>query len=168
MSKLILRTEGDRHIIATRRFAAPPEAVYQAHTVPKLIRKWLLGPEGWTMPICICDARPGGKIRYEWTDGKGGGFYLTGEFIELVPFSRIVHVERMHLPDPTPDNHVETRFEVEGTGTLLTMRMTLPDAETRAAMLATGMERGMEASYVRFETQIAGEWERVLGEGDRT
>jgi uncharacterized protein YndB with AHSA1/START domain len=38
------------------------------------------------MPICICDARPGGKIRYEWADGKGGGFYLTGEFIELVPF----------------------------------------------------------------------------------
>jgi uncharacterized protein YndB with AHSA1/START domain len=115
------------------------------------------------MPICICDARPGGKIRYEWADGKGGGFSLTGEFIELVPFSRIVHVERMHLPDPTPDNHVETRFEAEGTGTLLTMRMTLPDAETRAAMLATGMEHGMEASYVRLETQIAGEWEQMRG-----
>jgi uncharacterized protein YndB with AHSA1/START domain len=68
-----------------------------------------------------------------------------------VPFSRIVHVERMHLPDPTPDNHVETRFEPDGTGTLLTMRMTLPNAETRAAMLRTGMEHGMEASYARLE-----------------
>ena len=66
------------------------------------------------MPVCISEARPGGKIRYEWTDGKGGGFYLTGEYLELVPFSRIVHVERMHLPDPTPDNHVETRFEPDG------------------------------------------------------
>ena len=167
MSKLTLRTEGDRHVVVTRRFAAPPEAVYRAHTVPKLIRKWLLGPEGWTMPVCICDARPGGKFRYEWSDGKGGDFYVTGEFIELVPFSRIVHVERMHLPDPTPDNHVETRFEVEGPGTLLTMRMTLPDAKTRTAMLATGMERGMEASYVRFETQIAGEWDRMLEQRDR-
>jgi len=107
MSKLTLRTEGDRHVVVVRRFAAPPEAVYRAHTEPKLIRKWLLGPEGWTMPVCICDARPGGKIRYEWADGKGGGFTLTGEFIELVPFSRIVHVERMHLPDPTPDNHAK-------------------------------------------------------------
>ena len=106
------------------------------------------------MPVCISEARPGGKIRYEWTDGKGGGFYLTGEYVELVPFSRIVHVERMHLPEPTPDNHVETRFEQDGTGTLMTMRMTLPDAETRAAMLATGMERGMEASYVRLEAMI--------------
>jgi len=151
MSKLSLKTEGDRHVVVTRRFAASPEAVYRAHTEPALIQRWMLGPEGWGMPVCICEARPGGRIRYEWANGKGGGFHLTGEFIELVPFRRIVHVERMHLPDPTPDNHSETRFAPDGTGTLMTMRMTLPDAQTRAAMLATGMEHGMEASYVRLE-----------------
>ena len=99
MSKMTLRTEGDKHVVVTRHFAASPEAVYRAHTEPKLIQKWLLGPEGWTMPVCISEARPGGRIRYEWADGKGGGFYLTGEYLELVPFSRIVHVERMHLPE---------------------------------------------------------------------
>jgi Activator of Hsp90 ATPase homolog 1-like protein len=57
----------------------------------------------------------------------------------------------MHLPDPTPDNHVVTTFTPDGSGTLMTMRMTLPDAETRKAMLGTGMEHGMEASYVRLE-----------------
>ena len=154
MSKLILRTEGDTHVIVTRRFAASPEAVYRAHTEPKLVQQWMLGPDGWTMPVCICEARPGGKIRYEWTNGKGRGFYLTGEFIELVPYSRIVHVERMHLPDPCPDNHVETRFEPDGSGTLMTMQMTLPDAQSRAAMLASGMEHGMEASYVRLEAMV--------------
>lgn len=151
MSKLTLKTEGDTHVVVTRRFAASPEKVYRAHTEPELLRKWLLGPEGWTMPVCINDARPGGKIRYEWSDGKGGGFHLTGEFIALEPYSRIVHVERMHLPDTTPDNHVETRFAPDGQGTLMTMRMTLPDAATREAMLATGMEDGMEASYRRME-----------------
>jgi len=60
----------------------------------------------------------------------------------------------MHLPQPTPDNHVETKFEQDATGTLMTRRMTLPDAKTRAAMLATGMEHGMEASYVRLEAMI--------------
>ncbi len=151
MSKLTLKTEGDRYIVVTRRFVAPPEAVYRAHTEPELLQKWLLGPEGWTMPVCISELRPGGKIRYEWTDGKGGGFHLTGEYLELEPFSRIVHVERMHLPDPTPDNRVETRFAPDGDGTVMTMRMTLPDAETRAAMLATGMEHGMEDSYARLD-----------------
>ena len=151
MSKLTLKTEGDRYIVVTRRFVAPPEAVYRAHTEPELLQKWLLGPKGWTMPVCLSEPQPGGKIRFEWTDGKGRGFYQTGEYLALEPFSRIVHVERMHLPDPTPDNHVETRFAPDGSGTVMTMRMTLPDAETRAAMLATGMERGMEDSYARLD-----------------
>jgi uncharacterized protein YndB with AHSA1/START domain len=151
MSELTLTTEGETHVVVTRRFAATPEAVYRAHTEPKLIQKWMLGPEGWTMPKCICEAWPGGKIRYEWVKGDGRGFFLTGEFIELVPFSRIVHVERMHLPDQTPGNHIETAFAPDVKGTLMTMRMTLPNAEVRAAMLATGIERGMEASYVRLE-----------------
>lgn len=154
MSKLSVKSEGDRYVIVTRHFAARPELVYRAHTDTALIQRWMLGPDGWTMPACICDARPGGLIRYEWSNGKGGGFYLTGEFVELEPFSRIVHIERMHLPDPTPDNRIETRFDPDGAGTLMTMRMTLPSAEVRAAMLATGMEHGMEASYVRLEGMI--------------
>ena len=151
MSKIMLKTEGDHHIVVTRHFAATPEAVYRAHTEPALIQKWMLGPEGWTMPVCIQDLRPGGKFRFEWSHGARGGFYITGEYLELEPYSRIVHVERMHLPDPTPENHVETRFDVDGTGTLMTMRMTLPDAGTRGQMLASGMEHGMEASYARLE-----------------
>jgi uncharacterized protein YndB with AHSA1/START domain len=151
MSKMTMKTEGYTHLIVTRRFTAPPEAVYRAHTEPELIKKWLLGPEGWSMPVCISEVRPGGKIRYEWTNGKGGGFHLTGEYLELNPYSRIVHVERMHLPDPTPDNHVETRFDRDGEGTWMTLRMTLPDEQTRANMLASGMEGGMEASYLRLD-----------------
>ena len=154
MSKLTLKTEGDTHLVITRRFAAPPEAVYRAHTDPRIVQRWMLGPEGWTMPVCISEAQPGGKIRYEWSNNKGGGFFLTGEFLELRPYNKIVHVERMYLPDPTPDNHVETTFSPDGTGTLMTMRMSLPDAKTRALMLATNMEAGMEASYVRLEKLV--------------
>ncbi|MBV8672375.1 MAG: SRPBCC domain-containing protein, partial [Acidobacteriaceae bacterium] len=74
--------------------------------------------------------------------------------LEVVPNRRVVHVERMHMPDATPDNHVETTFEPDGDGTLLTLRMTLPDGQTRAAILSTGMEHGMEASYVRLEEML--------------
>lgn len=154
MSRLTLKTEGDTHVVVTRRFAASPKAVFRAHTEAGLIQKWMLGPEGWTMPVCISEPKPGGKIRCEWTDGKGGDFHLTGEYIAVEPYSRTVHVERMFLPDPTPDNHVETRFQAEGDGTLLTMRMTLPNADARAMMLSTGMEEGMEASYARMEEML--------------
>jgi uncharacterized protein YndB with AHSA1/START domain len=156
MTKLTLKTEGDTHVVVTRYFHANPEAVYRAHTEPDLIQRWLLGPDGWTMPVCISEPRPGGAIRYEWENpkGKASRFHLTGEYLELEPFSRIVHVERMFLPGPTPDNHIETRFERDGDRTLMTMRMTLPDAATRAQMLATGMEHGMEMSYVRLENML--------------
>jgi uncharacterized protein YndB with AHSA1/START domain len=152
---MTLKTEGDRYVVVTRRFAASPEAVYRALTEPALLQKWCLGPAGWTMPVCINEAWPGGKIRWEWANAKGGGFYLTGEYVELLPFSRIVHVERMHLPDPTPDNYVVNQLVADGDGTLMTMRMTLPDEATRAQMLSTGMEKGMEASYVRLDALVA-------------
>ena len=69
-----LETEGDSVIVVTRRFAASAEALYRAHTEPELIQQWLLGPEGWTMPACICEARPQGKLRYEWSNDQGRGF----------------------------------------------------------------------------------------------
>ena len=149
-----LVTDGDTRIVITRRFLAPPALVFRAHTDPALIQRWMLGPDGWTMPRCHSDARPGGTFRFEWSDGKGNGFHATGEYLEVTP-ARIVHVERMFLPDPTPDSHVETRFDPDGTGTKLTMVMTLPDAEARAAVLASGMEDGLEASYARLETIMA-------------
>jgi uncharacterized protein YndB with AHSA1/START domain len=145
------RRQACRRDAAVRRLAG---SGYRAHTEPSIVRQWLLGRDGWTMPVCLSEARPGGRIRYEWSDGKGRAFYLTGEYVTLEPYRRIVHVERLHLPDPTPDNHVETTFEPDGDGTSMTMRMTLPDAGTRAGMPATGMERGMEASYVRLERTI--------------
>src|SRR5438552_10209262 len=65
MSKMTLKTEGDRHVMVTRRFAASPEAVYRAHTEPRQIEKWLLGPDGWTMPVCVSEARRKDPLRVD-------------------------------------------------------------------------------------------------------
>ena len=119
MSKMSLKTEGDVTIVVTRRFNAPPEAVYRAHTEPALVQTWMLGPEGWTMPVCQIDLRAGGKIRYEWSNGNGRGFYLTGELVELTPFSRIVHIERMR----DGVRRIQNVAEIAGMeGEIITMR----------------------------------------------
>ncbi len=144
-------TPSDEEVVVTRVVDAPRRIVFDAWTDPRHVPRWQTGPDGWTMPVCISEARSGGKIRYEWSNGKGGEFYVTGEYVELEPFSRLVHIERMHMPDPTPDNHIVTTFTPDGAGTLMMMRMTLPDSATRAMMLASGMEGGMEASYVRLQ-----------------
>jgi uncharacterized protein YndB with AHSA1/START domain len=126
--------------------------VVAAHVEPALMRRWMLGPDGWSMPICEYDANEGGKIRFVWkNDADGSSFSLTGELLVVEKPTRIVHVERMHLPETTPDNRVETRFAPEGKGTRLTMTMTVDDAATMDAMVATGMTDGMEKSYARLE-----------------
>jgi uncharacterized protein YndB with AHSA1/START domain len=151
---LTLTTEFDTHVVVTRHFNAPPDVVYRAHTEPAILQQWLLGPDGWTMPVCVCEPWPGGKMRYEWANAKGHSFFITGEIVEVDPGRRIVHIEVMHCPDPTPENRVETTFESDGDGTLMTLRMTLPSAEVRSMMLSTGMATGMEASYVRLESLL--------------
>ena len=140
-------------LIVTRHFAAPPARVWAAHMEPALIQQWLLGPDGWTMPVCENDTRPGGKIRYEWREpATGHGFSMTGTYELVDAPHRSIHIEQMHLPDPTPENRVETRFDADGTGTLLTMTMTVADAATMEAMISSGMTDGMETSYKRLES----------------
>lgn len=154
MEPLQLRVEGDTQVVITRRFAAPPEAVFRAHIDADLMKQWMTGPDGWSMLECESDARPGGKIRCVWAHPEQDGFFLTGEYVAVEPHHRLEHIERMHFPDPTPDNHIVTTFAADGEGTMMTMVMTLPSKEVREAMLATGMDAGMEASYQRLETTI--------------
>lgn len=139
-----------------RRFAAPPDRVFAAHVDPALIQRWCLGPDGWRMPVCVNDARPGGDFRWEWANGEGAGFHVTGTYEVVEPPQggrpgRIVHAERMFLPDPTPDNHVETTFAPDGDGTLLTVVMRVESPEAMDAMVASGMTDGMETSYARID-----------------
>jgi len=154
MPPLSVRLIGDTQVEVVRHFDAAPAQVYRAHTDPDLLPLWMTGPDGWRMTECVSDLRPGGGIRFAWADDKGAGFHLTGEYLEIEPGARIVHVERMFLPDATPDNRVETRFEADGNGTRLVMTMTVPSADVRQAMLDTGMTVGMEASYARLEARV--------------
>ncbi|WP_324454530.1 SRPBCC domain-containing protein [Pararhodobacter sp.] len=138
--------------VVTRQFAAPPAHVFAAHSEPALVRQWLTGPDGWVMARCEIDLRPGGTLRYDWqrTDGSGA-FHLTADVLAVEAPHRIEHVERMFLPDPTPDNTVETRFVADGGGTRMVMTMRVADAATMDQMLETGMADGMEASYARLD-----------------
>ena len=62
MNGLKLEVEGETVVVVTRHFAAPPEKVFRAHTDPAIVQRWMLGPDGWTMPVCILEAQPGGRI----------------------------------------------------------------------------------------------------------
>ncbi|HCQ66280.1 MAG TPA: hypothetical protein DIU07_14505 [Rhodobacteraceae bacterium] len=146
--------DGDTNLTVTRHFAATPDLVFRAHTDCALMQRWMLGPPGWSMPGCEMDPRPGGAYRHDYAGPDGEEFSIVGEIIEIEPNRRIRHVEYMLVPERTPDNNLETLFEAAEGGTRLTLRMTLPDAAAREAMLATGMMEGMELAYQSLDDLV--------------
>jgi uncharacterized protein YndB with AHSA1/START domain len=146
----------DTEVRITRVVRGPVEAVWRAHQDPDLVRKWLLGPDGWTMPVCEIATEVGGTYRYEWepVDGhEGTRFGFTGELLELEAPHRSVTTERMIGTDGPSTRNEMTLTPVEG-GTLLSIVITYPSAELRDQILATGMIDGMERSYQRLEDLI--------------
>ena len=131
------------------------EHIWRAHHDRHLLQRWLLGPSGWTMPVCEVATTVGEKYRYEWepVDSAEGRFGFEGDLLESAPPYRAVTTERMiGLPGEGTIN--ELTLTPVGEGTLLTLVITFPDAATRDAVLATGMTDGMETSYQRLETEI--------------
>jgi uncharacterized protein YndB with AHSA1/START domain len=156
MSDLKLGPQGDREIVVIRSFNAPRDLVFEAFTKPELVQRWMLGSDGWSMPVCTIDFRVGGKGRYEWKspDGKHG-MALSAEFIEIVRPERIVHKE-VFDGTPVPVASVITSTFVEKAGrTTMTMVIRYPSPEVRDFMLKSGMEHGMALSYDRLETVLA-------------
>jgi uncharacterized protein YndB with AHSA1/START domain len=130
------------------------EAVWAAHHDAGLVRRWLLGPDGWEMLVCELAADVGDTYRYEWQREDGSErFGFTGELLESVPGVRSVTTERMIGADGSSTRNEMTLTPVAG-GTLLSIVITYPSAEVRDMVLATGMTDGMEASYVRLEERI--------------
>lgn len=148
-----LTTPSDREIAISRTFDAPAALVWDAHTDPVLLRRWMLGPPGWSMPVCDIDLRVGGRYRYEWrSDADGSQFGTGGEYREIVPGRRMVHTEQM---DGMPGEALCT-FELAERGgrTTLTYTMLFPTTEARDAALESGMSDGMAAGYDRLEGEI--------------
>ena len=82
----------DREVRVTRTFNAPRTLVWDAHTKPELIQKWMLGPPGWSMPVCEMDVRKNGKYRWRWrNDSSGKEFGFHGTFEDVKAPSRIAH-----------------------------------------------------------------------------
>ena len=140
----------DTQVRVARVIRGSVEQVWHAHNDSELMKKWLLGPDGWTMPVCEIAASVGDSYRYEWApEGGGEGFGFTGELLESEQPYRSVTTESMIGMEGQTINEL-TLTPVDG-GTLLSLVITYESAEQRDAILATGMTGGMETSYQRLE-----------------
>jgi uncharacterized protein YndB with AHSA1/START domain len=146
----------DVHVKITRAFEAPRHLLWRAHTEPELMRRWLLGPDGWVMTICENDLVVGGSYRNAWAPEEGSpgeAFGFEGENLVIDPERRMVTTERMTGLDAPGTVNDLTFDEADGV-TLMTLLITYTDAAQRDMILATGMTDGMETSYQRLEREL--------------
>ena len=144
----------DTQVRVSRVIRGTREQVWRAHHEPELMQQWLLGPDGWTMPVCEIATEVGGTYTYEWeSDDDGSRFGFTGELRESVAPYRSVSTEQMIGSDGPVTLNEMTLTPVEG-GTLLSIVITYPSAAVRDMILATGMTGGMETSYARLEDLV--------------
>jgi uncharacterized protein YndB with AHSA1/START domain len=163
IDKAQVTTPSDREVKVTRSFRAPRALVYRAYTQPELVRRWLLGPPGWSMPVCEMDVRVGGKYRWSWrNDQDGSEFGFSGTFREVQPPAKLVHTEAYDPGTvgggyPGQDALVTVTFAEDGGVTTMTALIDFGSKEARDAAVATGMTDGMEQSYQLLDTLLGEE-----------
>src|ERR1700730_803239 len=147
-------TPSDQEIRMTRLFDAPRHLVFEAMTKPEHVKRWWgrLG-EGYSVPVCEIDLRPGGAWRFVNRHPKGEVAF-SGEYREITPPSRLVFTEIFEqFPDSV--SVVTAEFTEEGGNTRLTVTVRYPTPEVRDAVLASGMARGAGISYDRLDELVA-------------
>ena len=147
-------TPSDQEIRMTRLFDAPRHLVFAAMTQPEHVKRWWgrLG-EGYSVPVCEIDLRPGGAWRFVNRHPKGEAAF-HGEYREITPPSRLVFTE-IFEEFPNSVSVVTAEFTEEDGKTRLTATVRYPSPEVRDMVLASGMSRGAGISYDRLEDLVA-------------
>jgi uncharacterized protein YndB with AHSA1/START domain len=145
-------TPSEREAAMTRVFDAPREVVWEAWTSPEHLRHWLLGPEGWAMPICEIDLRPGGAWHFGWRADDGSELEMRGEYREVTPPERIVNTENWGGDWPETLNTVE--FAEDEGKTTVTLTILYPSKEARDAAIETGMKEGANRSFDLLDQRL--------------
>lgn len=148
-------TPSDREIRMTRLFAAPRHLVFEAMCRPEHITQWWgrLG-EGYSVPVCEVDLRPGGKWRFSNRTPKGELATFYGVYREVAPPDRVVFTE-IFEPFPDAESVVTAILTEENGQTRLTATVNYPSLEIRDMVLQSGMARGAAISYDRLDEVAA-------------
>lgn len=151
---LTIEPLGDRQVRISRRFAAPRGLVFDAHTRPELVRRWV-GPATWTFTDCTIDLRVGGTYRYVMRGPEGDELVLHGTFDVVDPPSLLVTRESVSDDWTGGETRNTTTFdEVDGV-TTVTLIIEFASAASRDAALATRMSEGVAEGFVRLDALLA-------------
>jgi uncharacterized protein YndB with AHSA1/START domain len=145
-----------RDLVIERSFHAPRELVFDAFTKPELVRRWLLGPDGWTMPVCEIDLRVGGAYRYVWRKAGVPDMGMGGVFREISAPAQLVVTEKFDQAWYEGEALNTSEFTQVGEVTRVALTVRYESEAARDQAKGSGMERGMAAGYDRLERLLKG------------
>ena len=148
-------TPSDREIRLTRLFDAPRHLVFEAMTKPEHVKQWWgCLADGYSVPVCEIDLRPGGAWRFVNRTPKGELVAFYGVYREIAPPERLVYTE-IFEQFPDTESVVTAVFTEENGKTRLTVTALYPSLEVRDVVLKSGMEKGAAISYDRLEDVVS-------------
>ncbi len=148
-----IERRGDRELVVTRTFDAPPGMVYRAWSRPELFQRWWMprSVAGVSLVSCAMDVRTGGKYRLEFSTGGSDTMAFYGKYLEVVPNERIVWTN-----DEGEEGAITTvTFEDQGGGTLLTFHEVYPSKEALEEALQ-GSAAGLPEQLEQLDELLAG------------
>jgi uncharacterized protein YndB with AHSA1/START domain len=149
-------TTNDREIVMTRTFDAPRELVFDAFTKPEIVKRWLLGPDGWSLAVCDINLKIGGAFRYVWrNDADGHEFVVSGLYTEITRPERVAHTEKFDDPE-YPGESLETwTFDERDGVTTFTATLLYESMGACNKALELGAVQGAAACYDQLATLLA-------------
>lgn len=141
-------------VTITREFDAPPEKVFRAWVDPELFVQWI-GPNSIGTTLERWDAHTGGGYRYVATQGGEEVAAFFGSFHEIRPSERIVQTFTWEgMPDGV-SLETMTFEELPGGRTRTTAVSIVDSMEAQAAMMASGMDVGINEGYAKLDRLLA-------------
>lgn len=150
------RAAADGECVVARTVDALPEQVFALWTDADRLARWW-GPHGFTNPVCVADARPGGALRIHMRAPDGTVHPMTGVFRELAAPERIVFTSIAEDGHGRPLLQAITTvtFAAEGHRTRLVVHTTAVATTPAAAPMIAGMEAGWTQSLERLDALAA-------------
>lgn len=158
-TKTHLTLPSDQEILITRTFDAPRDLVWQMWTKAEHLQHWW-GPEGWTLPICEMDFRPGGTWFYCMQGPDGMQSCGKASYFEIDAPQRIVYEDYFtdaegNVVAGMPVAHIILDFIAEDNQTTVLNTVRYPTKADRDKVIEMGVQVGIDQTWNRLEVYLA-------------